>query len=202
MTYHPVKRSALPLRHPLQRIRYLDILLRQSLASPGPFAILPRLRGLEPALTQGRPRGDGHALIATHGDDLALHVADSRVPLALVDGERTQAVGARVVVGLDDDPRRRVRHPEVEHLAGGDERVQAVHDLLDGGGKVPPVHVQQVDVVGAQLLQAAVDGDVHALDRVADKVGLDGLLVAAGGAIAGRILGRDADAVCQFVIAR
>lgn len=104
-------------------------------------------------------------------------------------------MGARVVVGLDDHPRWRVRHTQVEHLAGGDQRVQAVHDLLDGGGEVPPVHVQQVDVVGAQLLQAAVDGDVHALDRVADKVGLDGLLVAVGGAKAGRILSCDAATV-------
>jgi hypothetical protein len=45
-----------------------------------------------------------------------------------------------------------------------------MHDFLDTCGKVPPVNVEEVNVIGAELLQRAIDRDVHGLERVADKV--------------------------------
>ena len=44
--------------------------------------------------------------------------------------------------------------------------MQAIHDLLNRGVPVPPVHVQNVDVRSPQLLQAGIYADVHRLDVV------------------------------------
>ena len=60
-------------------------------------------------------------------------------------------------VRLRDDPRGRVRHAEVQHLALHDERVQGVHHLLDARHVVPPVHVEDVDIIGTQFLERSVD---------------------------------------------
>lgn len=62
---------------------------------------------------------------------------------------------------------------EIQHLPLRDEVMQAVHDLLDGGLVVPPMHVKEINVARTQFLQARVDGDVHGLDIVSDVVDLD-----------------------------
>lgn len=43
-----------------------------------------------------------------------------------------------------------------------------MHDLFDGGGEVPPVNVEDVDVVCLEFAEAMLDGDAHAFKRVAD----------------------------------
>lgn len=151
---------------------------------------LPLLLGLEHAAAQGAPGREAHALGAAHGHDLALKVAGRRGPAALVDGELAQAVAARVLVCLGHDPGGRVRDAQVEHLAGGDEVVEGLHQLRDGRGEVPPVHVQQVDVVGLELLEAGLDRRVQALGAVAVEVD-DDFLVAEAGVEVGRVLGGD-----------
>ena len=52
----------------------------------------------------------------------------------------------------------------------GDEAVEGVHDLLDGGGVVPPVEVQDVDVGRAELLERRFDGEVQRLGVVAHEL--------------------------------
>lgn len=101
-------------------------------------------------------------------------------------------MGPCVRVRLDHHPRGRIRHPEVQNLARRDESVKPVHDLLDAGGEVPPVHVEKIDVVGLQLPEAVVDGDAQRLEGVADVVGLNVFLVKVCGAKARRVFGRDA----------
>lgn len=61
---------------------------------------------------------------------------------------------------------------EVKDLAGHDELMKVVHDLLDATSVIPPVNVQEVDVRGAQLLQRSLDGEMHRLGVVADVVDL------------------------------
>lgn len=55
---------------------------------------------------------------------------------------------------------------EVQDLSLRDKVVQTVHDLLNRGLVVPPVHVQKVNVVRSQLLQARFNGDMHRLEIV------------------------------------
>lgn len=44
--------------------------------------------------------------------------------------------------------------------------MQAVHHLLNAGGVVPPMEIEQVDIVDAQLFQRFLDEDVRGLDVV------------------------------------
>jgi hypothetical protein len=52
---------------------------------------------------------------------------------------------------------RSVRDTQVQHLALPHDIVQAVHDLLNRRGVVPPVHVEDIDVVGTKLLERGVE---------------------------------------------
>ncbi len=59
---------------------------------------------------------------------------------------------------------------QVKDLSLGNEVVEAIHDLFDWGFKVPPVHVENIDVIGSKLSQTLLDGDMHGLDVVSDVV--------------------------------
>jgi hypothetical protein len=52
---------------------------------------------------------------------------------------------------------------QIKHLPLDDQIMKRVHDLFDRGGPIPPVHVQDVDIRGAQLLEGCLDGDVEGL---------------------------------------
>ena len=135
-------------------------------------------------------------LADAHGQDLALEIAVDDAPLALVNHERGLVREAGVRVGLCDDPCGGVRDAlqillslylqtraqnathQIQDFALHDEVVQAVHNLFDARVIIPPVQVEDVDVVRAQLLQRAVQGHIHRLEIVADKTCLL-LLVAA-----------------------
>jgi hypothetical protein len=41
--------------------------------------------------------------------------------------------------------------------------MKRVHDLLDRSCPIPPVHVQDIDIRGAQFLEGCLDGDVEGL---------------------------------------
>ena len=49
---------------------------------------------------------------------------------------------------------------EVEDLSLRHKRVQAVHDLLDARGVVPPMDVENIDIVSPQFLERRFKGDV------------------------------------------
>ena len=108
--------------------------------------------GLGSASTSTRVEEE-RTLFESHGKDVALEIALHDAPRALVDDERRLACEPSVCVRLRDDPRGRVRHAEVENLALHYEVVQAIHDFLNAAGVVPPVNVQDVDVVRAKFLQ-------------------------------------------------
>lgn len=76
---------------------------------------------------------------------------------------------------------------QVEHLALDDQVVKRVHDLFNGGGPVPPVHIQDVDVRCAQLLEGGFNGDSEGLGVISGVVHFVGDLILASLKI-GRIL--------------
>ena len=61
---------------------------------------------------------------------------------------------------------------EVEDLAGDDEVVETIHNLLDVSRVVPEVDVEEVDVVCAEALEALLNGEHERLDVVAGVVHL------------------------------
>ena len=61
---------------------------------------------------------------------------------------------------------------QVKDLALSDEVVKTVHHLLDASSIVPPVHVEDVDVVCPQLPERILHRDVHGLEVVPGVVHL------------------------------
>ena len=109
------------------------------------------LTGQEPAPERAE-RHEADAELLEGGQDLVLGLAPEQGVLALQRGDGLHGVGAadRVDAGLG--------HPEVVDLAGLDELLDGAGDVLDGDVRVDAVLVEQVDGVGAQAPQGAVDG--------------------------------------------
>lgn len=160
------------------------------------YMSLPLLLCFEGASTKRSPRGETHLdgcqqmaksniyiyiykgcsisaypFLAGHGNDLTLEITVASTPAALVDAELTETMVAGVLVGLRNDPGRRVRDAQVQDLSLSDEGVETLHELRDGAGEVPPVDIEKIDVVGLQLLQACVHRGVEALGAIASEVG-------------------------------
>lgn len=112
-----------------------------------------------------------YPFFTAHRDDFTLKVSAASVPVALVDAKLTKTVVSGILVGLGNNPSRRIRDSQVQDLTLGNEVVETLHELRDGGREVPPVHVEQVDVVRLQLLQACLHRSTHALGAIASEVG-------------------------------
>ena len=50
---------------------------------------------------------------------------------------------------------------EVENLSLNDECMQGIHDFLDGGIIIPPMHIENVDIGSAQLLEGFFYGNME-----------------------------------------
>ena len=86
-----------------------------------------------------------------HRNDLALKAALHDIPLALVDHKWSLSLLLRIPVGLGDDPRWRIRYTQIQDLSGHNELMKAVHNFLNRRVEVPPVQVQDVDVVCTEI---------------------------------------------------
>ncbi len=78
--------------------------------------------------------------------------------------------------------------------------MERVHDLFDGGGVVPPVHVKKVNIRRAQLFERGFHGDVKglgAIPRIVHHVGDIPLFPAL---VVGRVLGCDDELVADATL--
>jgi hypothetical protein len=57
--------------------------------------------------------------------------------------------------------------------------MKRVHDLFDRGAPIPKVHVQDIDIRGAQLLKGCLDGDVEGLCVIPRVIHLVGVFILA-----------------------
>ena len=57
--------------------------------------------------------------------------------------------------------------------------MKRVHDLLNRGGPIPPVHVQDIDIRGAQFLEGCLDRDVEGLCVIPGVIHLVGVFILA-----------------------
>jgi hypothetical protein len=96
---------------------------------------------------------------------------------------------ASVVVGLDHNPGRCIRDTKVEDLALSNQGVETMHDFLNTRSEVPPMNVQQINIISTQLLQRTVDRNVHGLEGIADKVRLKGLCITRVTAVSSGVFG-------------
>lgn len=67
-------------------------------------------------------------------------------------------------IGLTDNPCGCVTDTKVQHLSAVHQRIERLHNLWDARSIIPPVHVQQVNVVGLKLLQ-------RRLERYTERLG-------------------------------
>ena len=102
-------------------------------------------------------RDDADAELAARRHDLVLDVAAPQRPLALQRGDRVHGRGAA------DRVDRRLRQPEVAHLALGDELGHRPDRLLDRHVRVGAVLVVEVDVVDAEPAAATPRPQPHVL---------------------------------------
>ena len=63
---------------------------------------------------------------------------------------------------------------QIKHFPLDDQIMKRVHDLFDRGGPIPPVHVQDIDIRGAQLLEGCLYGDVEGLCVISGVIHLVG----------------------------
>jgi hypothetical protein len=81
-------------------------------------------------------------------------------------------------VGSSTKENGKVRY-QIKHFSLDDQVMKRVHDLLDRGGPIPPVHVQDIDIRGAQFLQGCLDGDVEGLCVIPRVIHLVGVFILA-----------------------
>jgi hypothetical protein len=79
-------------------------------------------------------------------------------------------------VGAADGVDAGFGHPEVADIAGVDQLLDGAGDVLDRDVRVDTVLVEQVDGVGAQATQGAIDGDADVVGPAGDT-GLVAVLV-------------------------
>jgi hypothetical protein len=68
---------------------------------------------------------------------------------------------------------------QIKHFSLDDQVMKRVHDLLDRGGPIPPVHVQDIDIRGAQFLEERLDGDVEGLCVIPAVIHVVGVFILA-----------------------
>lgn len=84
---------------------------------------------------------DCHTFVAAHGNHIALQVSYLRRIAALINGEWTQAMLARISIGLCNDPSWGVANTKIQDLALDDQRVERLHQFRDLGGEIPAMDV-------------------------------------------------------------
>ena len=105
----------------------------------------------EEAVAERRVGNEADAQLAQQRQQLGLRIAGPQGVLRLQRGDRVHGVGAADCGGAG------LGQADVADLALGDQLGQGADGVLDGGLRVDPVLVVQVDVVGAEPLQRPLD---------------------------------------------
>ena len=148
-------RQQLPV---LRRHHLLRRLRRLAEPRPGKRRVVLAVLAGEEAARQREVRDQAEAARRAGRHDFFLEGAVEQVVVALTRDERRPAAGVRPLVRFADLAAREVRVAEVAHLALRDDQVEGGQDLVDRRGRVRPVQLEQVDVIGAEPVQGFVDG--------------------------------------------
>ena len=83
--------------------------------------------------------------------------------------ELSKAMETGVVVALYNDPGGSVADAEIDDLASHYKLMQTIHKFRDGSSEVPPMKIEQIDVVSLQLFETGFDRYPQALGVVATR---------------------------------
>ena len=130
--------------------------------SPSPNSVVAVTFPGEEAPPERTERDEADPELLEGGQDRLLGLAPEQGVLALQRRDGLYGVGA------PDGADSGLGQAEVVHLAGLDELLDRAGDVLDGDVGVDPVLVEQVDGVGAQSSQGAVDGGADVVGPARD----------------------------------
>jgi hypothetical protein len=91
----------------------------------------------------------------------------------ILDNKLGQTVRPSILVGLSNDPSWSIRNTKVQDLSAPDQIVQGEHNLLDGCRIIPPMEIQNINVIGLQLDQGCFEGMLQGFLVVSGIVDLD-----------------------------
>ena len=92
--------------------------------------------------------------------------------MALVYTELSKSMASGILVRLADNPRWCVTDTQVQHFTSYDQVMQRLHQFRDGGGSVPPVKIQEVNVGSLKLLKTRFERYLQALGVISLVIGL------------------------------
>ena len=107
-------------------------------------------------------------------DEFVLDVALGEVVLELESRGRLPAAELGHGLGAGGVPGGHVREADVAHLALTDQVVEGSHYLFSRGQAIPGVEDVEIDVVGTEPFEGALDGAQNVLATVAPGVGIAG----------------------------
>ena len=110
----------------------------------------------QPAPGQRAPRDDAHPVGLGHGQNVGLDAPDQDGVRRLLGPEPLPAPALGHPLGLDDPLGRKGRAAERADLPGMDQVAEGTEGLVDVHRLVGPVDLVEVDVVGAQALEAVL----------------------------------------------
>jgi hypothetical protein len=112
------------------------------------FALFDFLLGLEFTTPKQVARCKSHSKMSRHRYYLSLEITQHDVPTPLVNAERYLSVGFGVGVGSTNNPGWRIGNTKVKKFSLLDKNVNPFHNLIDKGGVISPMHVQDINEVG------------------------------------------------------
>jgi hypothetical protein len=147
----------------VDRVGYPQVPLGQPVAGADardPGAVGKRPGGPVPPgqqpVAEWRPGGHGQLQRARHRQQVPLDGAFDQAVRHLQPGEPGPAAQVGERHGLRHLPGRSVRYADVKYLPGVDQVIERADDLLHRGELVAAMHPVDVDVVGAQPLEAGM----------------------------------------------
>jgi hypothetical protein len=85
----------------------------------------------------------------------------------------SKTVRPSIFVGLSNDPSRSIRYTKVQDLSRPHNIVQGEHNLLDGRRVIPPVNIENINVIGLQLDQGGLERVLEGFLVVTSVIDLD-----------------------------
>src|SRR5918993_795867 len=128
-------------------------------------------RCLTEAAAQRAVRNQPQTEVAQGRNDLELDRAGGQVVATLLRHQAHEVAGRAGALGHGDLPPGEVAAADVDDLAGGDELLYRLPDLLPRRTPVDVVHLVQVDVVGLEPTEAVLTGLPDVVRRQAAVVG-------------------------------
>jgi hypothetical protein len=131
---------------------------------------------------------NAHTVCSAHWEDISLKVSSGEIPLSLatsqrlastrrrgyvLDDELSKTVRPGIFVGLSNDPSWSIGYTKVQDFSRPHNIVQGKHNLLDGRRVIPPVNVEDINVIGLQLEQRGFERVLEGFLVVTSIVDLD-----------------------------